>query len=221
MNCIERQVSNLRAIACAIDALASPWWEAWIQYLLLPLLTVLVPVLIALFVAHHSAKVTQVSVERQIEASRKTTLEAVEMQINADRIERRADRRRDLLQRLIVDAERQIYAVRGSWQSEVVRVDESVGALNIDLDRSEVVTLRPVLERLGSTLMAIRTKSLQADGTGDVLLTAWTLMARMIVEALTPGKSRGEIDNAVKLVLNLSATMQGGLGPKLPNGGSV
>jgi hypothetical protein len=174
-------------IACAIAGLAPAWWEPWLGLLGL-LLSVVVPVVIAVAVSRHSRKVTLEAVERQINAARIAAKSALISQMNAERQERRDDEFRAAAAHLAQVVDRQLVIVRSQVTGELPVVAAACTSLELLLPAGGWDEVRSMLRTAAIELAKVRSR--EGDEWGSVAIRNWVskyhTIASLIFDGLDP-----------------------------------
>jgi hypothetical protein len=188
MDCLG-ETRQLVEIACAVQGLEPEWWEMWLQYLLLPLIAVAVPVFVAVWVTKKSRELTLEATRLQLDEDRNTTLDALKIQIEASNKQASEARRRDLVSRYLAVTNRQAGATAVDWSTETAAVTEVTAALDVDLNLLEMNVLRNFLVEHENDLLEIRLE-LISNPTALALATAeWSTDALFMAKTLLPERT--------------------------------
>ena len=176
--------TDIDRIICAIDAANAgigpgAWWW-WLDVLIWPLLASLIPVLVAIAVARHG---------------RKTTLDAVEKQIEEARTAANRTVLRDRISEAIAAAERQMITFdwdRQAIHTELNLMSDAISRVSTALPTDKRYEMMDWTQNIIPDLVRIRTQGI--DGV-DVSrkTTRWVARTRWGLEMLDDGHSVVEI----------------------------
>lgn len=155
-------------LVCAVQALKPEWWEQWLPAVAL-LVSAVVPILIAFWVARDA---------------RKTTLTAVNMQIAADRQERHRDSLRARVNEFAQVVNRQPVIDSDSWKTESLAVSAVSTALSISLPWDVRQKLDQALSDAAPDLLGIRAEQLAGNDEEGAGLFSWVARYRTLADMI-------------------------------------
>jgi len=170
-------------VACAIESLQPKWWEQWLPAVA-TLLSVLVPVLIAIWVSRDA---------------RKTTLHSVQVQIEAEREERRRDELRARVVTLSSVTDRQLLVEQDDWRRELWSFSEAIVSVTMALPWGMRETVGKWLRDKRQELIELRA-AMRNDPSIDLI--KWSSQIRTICEMIHAEASESTIQTILRWMDN-------------------